>query len=319
MSTTTIGGFFPLELPSSCGPLPPRNAVLLQSGRACLRAALEAKGSARMVAPFYICDAALSPARALGMSVEFYGIDQSFKPILPALRDDDAVLLVDYFGLCSHHVEDCLHLGSRLVIDQTQALFATGPQGVTRFTSARKWFGVPDGGFLWGADVVAVGRPVPLEHVPVHLVERRWGNGQLAYRAYQQAESEFSCEANPISEATISLLHGVNPDLISDVRRSNFDLLSAQLGEYNRLDFSLPNGVVPFCYPLLPAKAVSRRELAALGIFVPTFWQDCLTREDKRFQWELELSRSLLPLPIDHRYGREEMTRIAETLLGFLA
>ena len=61
-----------------------------------------------------------------------------------------------------------------------------------------------------------------------------------------------------------------------------------------------------------------RTKAPKAGIFVPQFWKDCTERSDAAFAWELELSRRLLPLPVDHRYGLADMDRLAEQVLAQL-
>jgi hypothetical protein len=91
--------------------------------------------------------------------------------------------------------------------------------------------------------------------------------------------------------------------------------LHERLASNNQLDVELSSSNVPFCYPMLPARLVSKAHLAKSGIFVPTFWQETLRHAGKSFEFENRLSLQLLPLPIDHRYGRTEMDRVADMVL----
>ncbi len=315
---STVGGFFGLELPTLGGALPPENATLLRSGRACLRAILELKRPQRLFVPFYVCDAAWAPARALGFDLHFYPLDQALRPILPTIGEHDAVVVVDYFGLCADAAAPLAFLGDRLIIDQTHALFAEGPAEVWRFTSARKWFGVPDGAFLSGPRAIAAPAANWSQGVPTHLVERQWGNAATAYQAYTTAEAAFGNEVEPISTSSVALLRGVDVELVRRARRQNFAHLHSRLADRNQLLLPLGATDVPFCYPFLPSRQVSRAELASKGVFVPQFWADCIERRDDAFAWEILLSERLLPLPIDHRYGEQEMNRVAELILRYL-
>jgi len=314
----TIGGFFGLELPTSMGALPPRDAFLLHSGRACLRAILELQRPSRFLAPFYLCDAALAPARTMGIPVAFYPIDESLHPVLPALSDGDLVMVVDYFGLFGQVGLVLSGLGDRLVIDQTQALFASAPARSWSFSSARKWFGVPDGGFLRGPRQPPCPRAIPLASMPGHLIERNWGDPDRAYRAHQAAEAGFDGEIAPISTEAVALLGGVDTARVKAARRQNFLRLHSLLAADNTLNFSLADDAVPFCYPMLPRHEVHRQTLAGNGIFIPTFWSDCLKRTEAAFAWEVDLARRLLPLPVDHRYTAQDMERVADHVLRLI-
>jgi hypothetical protein len=235
--------------------------------------------------------------------------------LLPQLSDGDLVMVVDYFGLCGEVGRDFRFLNSRLVIDQTHALFADGARTNWRFTSARKWFGVPDGGFLWGPHLPASQQAAPLASVPVHLVERHWGDLSRAYQAYQAAEDAFDAEATAISSTAVALLGGVDTAFVKAARRRNFLRLHDLLGADNGLSLELAENAVPFCYAMLPRGDVSKEILAQSGVFVPTFWSDCLGRSGTGFAWERELGRRLLPLPIDHRYDKRDMEHVADQVL----
>jgi len=300
------------------GALPPRDALLMHSGRACLRAILEFLRPSRFLAPFYLCDAAIAPARAMGIPVVFYPIDESLHPVLPTLSDGDLVMVVDYFGLCGRVGLALSRLGDRLVIDQTQALFASIQARNWSFSSVRKWFGVPDGGFLRGPRQPLCPNAIPLTSMPGHLIERNWGDPDRAYRAYQVAEARFDSEVTPISTETVALLGGVDTTRVKTARRQNFLRLHSLLAMDNALNFSLTDDAVPFCYPMLPQHEVHRQTLAGNGIFVPTFWPDCLKRAESAFALEVDLARRLLPLPIDHRYTVQDMEHVADHVLRLI-
>jgi hypothetical protein len=311
----SVGGFFELELPTLKGALPPVDAALFRSGRACLRSILETERPRRLLVPFYVCDAALEAPRALDIPIVFYPIDRGFCPILPDVLDTDVVLAVNHFGLHGTATAELSALGSRLILDQTHAFFAPREPAVWQFTSARKWFGVPDGGLAWGPRKLPFQPPRNLDRVPIHLIERRFGGpaaAEHAYRAYQEAEASFDAEAAPISLTTVALLSGVDVDFVQRARRQNYERLHARLAANNTLALSALGSAVPFCYPFLPRGSASREALAKEGVFVPRFWQDCLDRGRSEFAWELELSARLLPLPVDHRYGESDMDRVAD-------
>jgi hypothetical protein len=289
--------------------------MLLQSGRACLRVILETERPGRLVVPFYVCDAVLDVPRALGVPIVYYHLDPVLDPQLPNISETDLVLVVDYFGLHCKLEEEHSVLGHRLVVDQSQALFAGGSSESWRFTSARKWFGVPDGAFLWGPRQLSIPMPAASSGRPNHLIERLWGDASLAYESYRAAEESFGLAVAPISRTSILLLGGVDVDAVKLTRRKNFVDLNERLGDHNCLNLNLAPDQVPFCYAMLPQRAISKRDLASDGIFVPSFWEDCVRRANTDFSWEIDLSQRLLPLPIDHRYGPEEMERIAEHVL----
>ena len=48
---------------------------------------------------------------------------------------------------------------------------------------------------------------------------------------------------------------------------------------------------------------------------MPTLWPDVLDRDNKnKFSFEEGLVNNLIPLPIDHRYGEEDMMIIVDAI-----
>lgn len=315
----SIGGFLPLELPNgSAETLAPAfaEAIAFRSGRACLRAALEVERPRRLFCPFYVCDSVLDAARDAEVPVELYSIDEELRPTSLSANADDAVLVVDYFGL--GRVVEPDGLRARVIFDDTQAFFARRDAHSWSFSSARKWFGVADGAFLRGP------RPVPAPVLTernswAHLIERRWGDAAAAYRAYVAAEESFDTRPAGMSAASRGLLVGVDFERVQSKRRRNFARLHAALGQQNALPVSLRPDAVPFIYPFLPRAQVPHAALHAERIFVARYWAECETRAGAGFGWERSLARGLLPLPIDHRYGDVEMDRVIDVVQSAVA
>jgi hypothetical protein len=308
-----IGGFFELE-PESAGSGPLHSeALLLQNGRACLVTMLQARSPRRAFVPHYTCDATLDPFRLLGVELVFYGLDPSFLPEqMPALRQDDVFLYTNHFGLCESHVETLTRqIGPQLVVDDTHALFRGARAGLWSFTSARKYFGVPDGAFLFSPE--AAPEPLaPFEAYSLdHLRLRSEGLQREAFAAYQAYERTLDCRVFGISHYSRDRLSRIDFQAVAARRRRNFLHLDAQLGHLNRLSWSLGDSV-PFCYPLLPTRQVAHEAFYAQGIYPPRLWPDVLRRDAPATErtWAAEL----LPLPVDHRYDDDDMDRIVRVL-----
>ena len=70
---------------------------------------------------------------------------------------------------------------------------------------------------------------------------------------------------------------------------------------------------VPMVYPLLIEKEALRHQLKAHQIYVGQWWKYLLD-DPRASAWEKELSRYLLPIQIDQRYGPEEIDYTAQML-----
>ena len=320
---SAIGGFLPLEVPPVIVAEPYHaEAVALASGRACWHVVLRACRPRRVLLPFFVCDAVMQPLTATGTPFEFYAIAKSFQPLeAPEPADGELLLVVNYFGVLTAFVEQCARrLPDRVVVDDTQAFFRRGRRGAWSFNSARKFFGVPDGAFLYGpADGIGELPPSDVADCD-HLLTRLAGDDREAWEQFKRHEARIGIEPRAISAISTRLLAAVDMSRARRKREQNFSLLHARLGTVNSIALPLDAfaGEGPMCYPFLPSADVDRRALNGLGIFVPTFWPEIDLRVERGFDWERDVARRLLPLPIDHRYGPDAMERLAQAVLQVL-
>ena len=142
---------------------------------------------------------------------------------------------------------------------------------------------------------------------------------------YERPASEFYAEyaanndffrTEPVkrmSKLTWNLLHGVDYERIMRIRQENYLLLHDKLGGLNGLRLSDQPG--SFMYPLLLKNGAEiRKELQKKRIYIPTLWPDVF-RFCCEGETEYELAMNILPLPIDQRYGQEEMNDMVEEIL----
>lgn len=323
--TDMIGGFFEPEWPEA-GPVPwkeGQGCAWLHSGRAaleCLLRGLRANGwkGNTVLLPHWTCDTVLQPLRRLNLEVRRYRIDPETLEALPEdLAPFDALLLLtDYFGLCGDAVRRQGELWSGpVIVDASMALFADYGDKPA-FYSFRKWAGVPDGGMAKAYFPL----PLPAEEARSAarmrcMLERLESGAETALPFSEQAEKELGCEARRISPLTRRLLRGVHWEEMCRRRRENFALLHEALAPLNRLRLNPPRDAVPFCYPFLCGIPGLRDELIDAGIALPLFWPEVIEACPAE-QAENYLSRSLLPLPLDQRYGPREMQYIIRLILG---
>jgi len=323
---SAIGGFLPLEVP---GPTAPGSApyhaggVALASGRACWHAVLRACRPRRALVPFYICDAVLQPLAATRTPFDFYAIDAAFRPAAGAApASGELMLVVNYFGVQTPLVAAAAERSpARVVVDDTQAFFRRGTAEVWSFNSARKFFGVPDGGFLYGPAADDLGDLPPSDVDDCdHLLARLSGDEGLAWDRFKQHEARIGIELRAMSATSTRLLDAVDMIDARRRRRENFEALHRRLHEANTIALPLDAAAAegPMCYPFLPAADVDRSALSRLGVYVPTFWPEVVARAGGAFEWERTAARRLLPLPIDHRYAEREMDTLARTVLQVL-
>lgn len=312
-----IGGFFELEAPSA-GPGYHPDACALANGRACLRWILEKEKPSRVYVPFYTCYALYEPMEKMGVEFAFYEVDAALDPVeLPEPETDELLIIINFFGLKNELAGKLAErLGERVVIDDTHRFFHRGYQNSYSFTSARKYFGVPDGAYLYGANggVQKIERNTDVS--VLHNVKRLLGRQDEAYRDYLAYESSLGCELKRISLLSERLLSGVDYEVAAQRRIENFSCLHERLKSYNNLSIDPAQLDVPFCYPLLPDNHIEKALFAQQKLFIPTFWPDILKRNVDGFELEKDVTKGLLPLPVDQRYVTADMERIASCVMG---
>jgi len=310
-----IGGFFEIETPHHGTRIHP-NAIALNTGRACISVLLKELRPKKVYVPFYTCNATYDPFITNDIEFEFYSINEEMNPInYPDLKRDEYFYWTNYFGLMFEATEKLKKKhGKKLIIDDTHAFFTGAHTGFWSFTSARKYFGVPDGAYLYTPFEVKVNAQRFTSISIDHIMLRKIGRQADAYDANLRYESTLNSEIFRISNFSEGLLKGVDLEEVSQKRRKNFIYLHDRLGMNNEFKFYLTNRDIPFCYPYLPKKPIERRKLYDQNIFVPSFWLDTIARNENGFSWERKISLELLPLPIDHRYDEKDMLRMVQII-----
>jgi hypothetical protein len=314
-----IGGFFELELPAK-GTLYHDSALALANGRVCLKVLLERVKPAKVYLPFYCCDSVVLPMRQKGIAYEFYAINAAFDPVgIPLLADNELFLYINYFGLKSRTARKLAQLlGEQLILDNSQAFFEESYGATWSFNSVRKFFGVPDGAFLYSPqyleDKFAPNAPFFIDHLWLRLR----GKQEEAFRYYQQSEAMQTLETNGMSQISKQILYSVDFSAVARARKKHYRQLDRALRHLNKMPHALiePSpSVVPYCYPFLLSQPISKAQFYENGIFLMTLWEDVLNRHTEGYHFEKMLSHNLLPLPIDHRLDQQDLQRIIDAVI----
>ena len=78
------------------------------------------------------------------------------------------------------------------------------------------------------------------------------------------------------------------------------------------MNLQLDPEYTPQCYPLLLRDNNLRELLIAKRIFVPQFWPGLVQNDVSPEIWDL--IHNLLPLPLDQRYGLDDMAYLIEQI-----
>ena len=304
-----IGGFFELELHKGVSFYP--MATELGSARTCLAYFIRAKGIKKLNVPAYTCPVVWSALEAEQCEAEFYEIDSDFLPT-KEFKKDEYVLYTNYFGLCTSQAEWMSSHYENLIIDNSQA-FYSAPQGAASFYSPRKFFGVPDGGLLISNAHLdeMIPQDISLDRM-IHLLKRIELGANAAYQDFKNSDKQLDNQPiKKMSNLTSFMLKGIDYEKTKQKRKQNFDFLHQTLGEKNIWKFSVRDDEVPLVYPFLPTEHGEdiKKKMIDNRIYTATYWPG---QRDHAFGSVLE--RELVCLPIDQRYGIDEMAYILEKL-----
>jgi hypothetical protein len=264
----------------------------------------------------------LEPLRMAGIPVAHYSVDDGlYISEDVSLGVDEWLLYVNYFGVCGDLVDRLLERYPRnqIVIDNSQAFFSPPRDCLATIYSPRKFFGVPDGGYLLTNLAVSTPNEVDEESVVrcTHLLKRLAFGPEAGYPDYQAAEQSLAGQQpKKMSELTQRLLSTVDYDAVRVRRRENFSFLDSRLRNLNQFTFNSGEGDVPMCYPFQSAGSLMRSQLIKKRIFVPTYWpEDAVINEANELPLSQRIiARQLLPLPCDHRYTNHMLVKVVDEL-----
>lgn len=148
-----IGSFIDLQLPMGKEYYKGTVGIArLNSGRAAIWHAFRVSGCRLLWIPYYQCDTVRDFLNKKKANYRYYHIDKDFNPIDLEPQNDEAVLLVNYYGVMSkNRMEQLAAAYAHPIIDNSQGFFAHPLANALNVYSARKFVGTPDGAYVVGA------------------------------------------------------------------------------------------------------------------------------------------------------------------------
>ncbi|MDP3940164.1 MAG: DegT/DnrJ/EryC1/StrS family aminotransferase [Deltaproteobacteria bacterium] len=330
---------------------PASHGVGLETGRAAIGWLLDALGLGhgdRALLPAYVCDAAVAPFRRRGVAVDFYRVGATLEPdgddagarITPATR---LLMVVHYFGFpLGREVLSRMPQNPDVVRleDWVQSPLSAGalaPEGFGeyRVIAWHKVVSVPDSGLLIRRpDVSAPPMLPPLSFPRAAFFGRRLlatslkavavtlfdGAPRGFYRPLFEAAERAADAGVPGRMSCLSrrILERLPVGAIVMRRRENFLRLAKAVSDLPGVTLlrpDLPAGVCPLGLPV----RVRHRDgvlarLIRARIYAPVHWVLPAEVDRAVFPAEASLSDEEITLPVDQRYGADEMDFVARTL-----
>jgi len=298
------------------------------SARSALAALLRTRGVRRAWLPAYICPAVIDGLTTAGAEPCFYDVstrlDCDLAEVERGAEAGDAVIGVAFFGrdIGAEFLDLRQRRPDLLWIEDRAQAADPSPAGRAdaAIYSPRKLVGVADGGLLFSSEAVAAPTlPAPdlwnpedaraLD--PAGYAPERW------YGLFRDREAAVTTAPFATSARALAALEGVAAAPMAKARRQNWRRLAGRLSDY-ALWPDLDPDFTPLAFPILtPDAADAVRALAAERIWAPRHWP-ALRSAAERFPEAHVLSRRLVSLPCDQRYGEADMDRVADAVLRLL-
>ena len=310
-----IGGYFSLELPQH--EEYHKDAIRLNTGRNCLEYILRVRKYKKVYIPYYSCDAILEPFQKLGITYDYYHINIHLELADDIqLKTDEALLYINYYGLKQRYSEKLAQLyGMNLIIDNTQAFYAKPIAGIDTFYSCRKFFGVPDGAYLYTDKMLDIELEQDKSYERMLSLTKRIDlSPEEGYQDFRDTSKALAGQPiKRMSKLTQRMMQSIDYDAAAKRRRANYQMLHEALGKENNIELPVDEDTVPMVYPYLVPEKGLREKLIENKIFVARYWPNVLelaTKDDIEYL----LAYQMLPLPIDQRYSEEEMLNIIDLI-----
>lgn len=304
-----IGGY--IELDTYTGKMLHSDGIKLNCGRNALAYIIKVKNIKKLWMPKFMCDSCDKVLSDNQVNVEYYSIGPDFKPRIKEW--DGWLYVVNFYGQLSN--DYLTSLGDRIIVDNAQAYFQKPIPGVDTLYTCRKFFGVADGAILYTDKLIRVEEQDESFNRMNFLLGRFERSASEFYQEYVDNNHFFKNEPiKRMSKLTENLLHGIDYEMVKKRRTQSFSVLHDKLHSVNKLNLVIPDGA--FMYPLyIENGAVIRKQLQAKKIFIPTLWPAVFNLCEEN-ELEYDMAKNILPIPVDQRYGIEDMEYITREIMS---
>ena len=293
----------------------------LNTGRSAIWHAFRVTGCKAIWVPYYQCDSIRETMLTYGVEVKYYHIDRNWEPTDLQPTDDEAALLVNYYGVMSHkRMVELAQLTKHPIIDNCQAFFCSPVEGALNVYSCRKFIGVPDGAYVVGKDACFYMDEYPQcysSDTAVFLLMRiEYGCEGKGYEARSVNEERIEHESvMKMSKLTRTILDGTDYNEIRRIRRENFAYIHEQLKDINLIDplQYYDDETIPMVYPFVVEEDGCIQCLFAAKHFQGRWW-GYVPKEHPVDSFEYWIASNIIPLTIDQRYGKEEMDYLSSVI-----
>ena len=317
-----IGSFLELQIPKDRewyrGD---KDIARLNTGRMGIWHAFRITGCKRIWIPIYQCDSIRETFEKKGVEMCFYHQDNIFNPIDIDAKENDAVLVVNYYGIMSsERMAELAIPYKHVIVDCAQAFFCKPIENALTVYSCRKFVGAPDGAYVVGKNAHKYLEEYPQcysSDTAGFLLKRiEYGCEGKSYEARSINELRIDTEdCMKMSKLTRTLMDAEDYAYNQHKRKENFAYAHKLFGDINKLNplMYLGQDTVPMVYPLLVEDDGLMPRLLNAKHFQGHWWS-YICNEQPVDSFEHWISRYVIPITIDQRYGKNELDYLANII-----
>ena len=148
-----------------------------------------------------------------------------------------------------------------------------------------------------------------------HLLIRHDKGATDGYSTFKENSSKLKSQnIKRMSNLTKRFIDSIDFDFVKEKRIENFNYLHACLKDSNHLNIdNYGKSACPIIYPYYTNDNTLKQHLIDEKIFVATYWPNVL-EWCKPEDIEYKLANNIIAIPIDQRYGIEDMNRIIKEI-----
>jgi len=314
----SLGGYFELELIDNGAYH--REALKLNTGRHALQLLLKNIDCLKIYLPFYTCEVIIDSVVKLNIPYSFYNVNLDLEPEFDfsLVKADEYFLYINYFGLKDDFIDCLKRKCPNIIIDNSQSFYSKPLSNTPTFYTARKFFGVPDGAYLFGDIPAAKYSELPTGSSYDRfefLLKRIDLSAEEGYCDFQLAENRINdLPIEKMSKLTDKLLSSIDYELVAEKRCRNFSHLADALDKYNKYSVTWNGRQVPMVYPFLTNQSDLKAKLINNKIYTPSYWPNVMNSVSKT-SVEFFITTNFIFLPIDQRYSTEDMDYIINKII----
>ena len=317
-----IGSFLELQLPKGRERYNQEMDIArLNTGRMGIWHAFRVTGCKCIWIPIYQCDSIRETFEKKGVVMKFYHIDRNWNPIDLTPADDEAVLIANYYGIMSSgRMAELASKYKNVILDCAQAFFCKTVEGALMVYSCRKFVGAPDGAYVLGKDAHKYVEEYPQcysSDTAAFLLKRiEYGCEGKGYEARSINEHRIDAEdCMKMSKLTRTLMDAEDYEYNTRKRKENFAYAHQLLGGINKIDptMYMDEETIPMVYPLVVEEDKCIQRLFEAKHFQGHWWS-YICEEQPEDTFEHWISRYVIPITIDQRYGKEEIDYLVNVI-----